>query len=214
MVCAAWGGVRCGAWAVPPRVSAAKAGHLHTSCALERQHRTLGGRRLPWDCREQKQLPLVKTTTSRFPCQHQPLLRHSHDRPRTTRGSGEPPASRTEPGCQVSNSLLNRLRAPHPCPHPTDTSIPVSLGWSAQAQAIRLLFHGQTTRHQTPSLRRGSAQAASPLECPHPPCPAQHRLKCSRGGRHAGRERGEGQGQGRGGGRGNGGRGRGGGTGR
>ena len=114
MVCAAWGGVRCRAWAVPPRVSAAKAGHLHTSCALERQQRTLGGRRLPWDCREQKQLPLVKTTTSRFPCQHQPLLRHSHDRPRTTRGSGEPPASRTEPRCQVSNSLLNRPRAPHP----------------------------------------------------------------------------------------------------
>lgn len=73
-----------------------------------------GGRRLPWDCGEQKQLPLVKTTTSRFPCQHQPHLRHSHDRPRTTRGSGEPPASRTKPRCQVSNSLLNRPRAPHP----------------------------------------------------------------------------------------------------
>lgn len=72
------------------------------------------GHRLPWDCGEQKQLPLVKTTTSRFPCQHQPHLRHSHDRPRTTRGSGEPPASRTKPRCQVSNSLLNRPRAPHP----------------------------------------------------------------------------------------------------
>ena len=73
-----------------------------------------GGHRLPQDCGEQKQLPLVKITTSRFPCQHQPLLRHSHDRPRTTPGSGEPPASGTEPRCQVSNSLLNRLRAPHP----------------------------------------------------------------------------------------------------
>ena len=63
-----------------------------------------GGHRLPQDCGEQKQLPLVKITTSRFPCQHQPLLRHSHDRPRTTPGSGEPPASGTEPRCQVSNA--------------------------------------------------------------------------------------------------------------
>ena len=30
------------------------------------------------------------------------------------RQTGEPPASRTEPPCQVSNNLLNRLRAPHP----------------------------------------------------------------------------------------------------
>ena len=77
--------------AVPPRVSAAKAAR-----ALQRQQRTRGAH-LPRDCGEQKQLPLVKTTNSRLPCQHQPLLRHSHHRPRTTPGSGEPPASGTDP---------------------------------------------------------------------------------------------------------------------
>jgi len=109
MVCAAWGGVRCGAWAVPPRVSAAKAGHLHTSCALERQQRTLGGG-------AQAALGLWGAEATTFSQDHHLQVPVSASTPPKTqpRQTGEPPASRTKPRCQVSNSLLNRPRAPHP----------------------------------------------------------------------------------------------------
>ena len=93
-------------------------------------------------------LSSLRTIASSLQGQYQHLLRHSHDRPRTIPGSGELPLPlELSLSVGTSNSLLTSCTAPRvPCSHSADTLIQVSLGWSAQTQAILLLFHDQTIR--------------------------------------------------------------------